>query len=86
MRERARKMLFNSILKIEATKGREMNTSKPGKTASQPTPSVYLYPSVQMGTAGACTCAYSKVEQNSSEREWEYEQEKKSKKKKNFYC
>ena len=37
MRERERKIVHNSAVKIEATKGREMNTSKSGKTASQPT-------------------------------------------------
>ena len=33
MRERARKIAHNSALKIEATKGREMNTSKSEKNS-----------------------------------------------------
>ena len=42
IRERGRKIAANSVVKIEATTGREMNTSKSGKTAAQPTPSLDL--------------------------------------------
>ena len=46
IRERERKIAYNSAVKIEATTGREMNTLKSGKTAAQLTPSLDLYPSV----------------------------------------
>ena len=46
VRERARKIVHNSAVKIGATKGTEMNTSKSGKTAAQPTPLLELDPSV----------------------------------------
>ena len=36
MRETARKIAHSSAATIEATKGREMNTSKSGKTTVQP--------------------------------------------------
>ena len=42
----------NSAVKIEATKGREMNMSNSGKTAAQSTLSLDLDISVYMGTAG----------------------------------
>ena len=51
MRERERKIAYFSTVKIEATTGREMNTSK----------SLDMDLSVQMGTAGAYTHACSKV-------------------------
>ena len=54
IQERARKIAHNSTVKIEATKGREMNTSKSGKTAAQPTPSpnwTHQYRWEQMGHA-----------------------------------
>ena len=43
IRERGRNIVHNSAVKIEATTGREMNTSKSGKTAAQPTPSKVLH-------------------------------------------
>ena len=46
IRETARNIAYNSAVKIEATTGRETNTSKSGKTAAQPTPSLDLDPSV----------------------------------------
>ena len=64
MRERARKIVHNSAVKIEATKGREMNTSKSGKTAIQLTPSLDLDLSVKMGTC-------YKAEQRNSKGGWE---------------
>ena len=42
IRERARKIAHNSVVKIETTIEREMNTSKSGKTAAQPTPAIDL--------------------------------------------
>ena len=44
MQDRARKIAHNSAVKIEATKGREMNMSKSGKIAAQSTPSLDLEP------------------------------------------
>ena len=46
MKEMARKIAYNSAVKIEAITGREMNTSKSGKTAAQPKPALDLDPSV----------------------------------------
>ena len=40
IQERVRKIAHNFAVKIEATTGREMNTSKSGKTAAQPAPSL----------------------------------------------
>ena len=55
IRERGRNIANNCGVKIEATTGREMNTSKSGKTTVQPTPSVDLDSSVLMGRDGAGT-------------------------------
>ena len=46
IQEMARNIAHNSAVKIEATTRIEMNTSKSGKTAAQPTPSLDLDPSV----------------------------------------
>ena len=46
IREMARNIAHNSAVKIEATTGREMNTSKSGKKVAQPTPSLDSDPSV----------------------------------------
>ena len=40
------KIAYNSAVKIEATTGREVNTSKSGKTGAQPAHSLDLDPSV----------------------------------------
>ena len=45
MQEKARKIAYNSTVKIEATTGREMNMQS-GKTAAQLTPSLDLDPLV----------------------------------------
>ena len=57
----------NYTVKIETTTERDTNTSKSGKTAVQPTHSLYFIPSVYMGTDGAC----SKAEHHNSEGKWE---------------
>ena len=67
IRERAKNIPHNYAVKIEATTGREMNTSKSRKTAVHPIPSLYLDLSVQIGTDGACTCACFKAEERNSE-------------------
>ena len=46
MRVKVRKIADNSAVKMEATKGQEMKTSKSGKIMAQPTPSLDLEPSV----------------------------------------
>ena len=48
-----------------------MNMSKSGEISAQPTPSLDLDPSEQMGTAGGVHPACSKAEQLNSEGEWE---------------
>ena len=45
MGERVRKIAYNSAVKMEATKGREMNT-KSRETEAQPMPSLDFDPSV----------------------------------------
>ena len=45
-RERVKKIVHNSAVEIEATTGRDMNTSKSGKTVAQPTPSLDLDTSI----------------------------------------
>ena len=67
----ARKIAHNSAIKIKATTGREVNTSKSGKTAAQPTLSLDLDPSVYMRTNGEYNCACSKAEDRNSEGKWE---------------
>ena len=69
--ERSWKIAHYSAVKIEATTGREINTSKSGKAAAQQTPSLDLDPSLYMGTNGECTRAYSKAEIRNREGEWE---------------
>ena len=71
IRERGRKIAHNSALKIKETTGREMNTSKTGKTTAQPTPILDLDSSVYIRIDGACNRACSKAEQLNSEGEWE---------------
>ena len=44
--EMERNIAHNSAVKIKVTTGREMNTSKSGKTTGKPTPSLDLDPSL----------------------------------------
>ena len=67
IRERARKIAHNSAV----TTGREMNTSKSGKTVAQPTSSLDLDTSIYMETEVACTYTCFKAEQSNSEGKWE---------------